>query len=60
MQLLHALNADDVGAGTADVGAHAVEEVGHVYYVRLLGGVLDDGLALSHDCGHEDIDGGPD
>ena len=54
----HAVDLDDVGAGAHDVGAHRVEEVGHVHDMRFLGGVLDDGQAVGQDAGQDGVDGG--
>ena len=56
-QAVHALNFNGVRAGTPDVGAHRVEEVGQVHDMRLLGSVLDDGVAFRPDGGHHDIHG---
>ena len=57
VQLLNALDADHIGARALDAGAHAVEEVGRVDNVRLLGGILNDRHTLCHDGCHHDIDG---
>ena len=56
--MIHALNLDGVGAGTADVGAHGVQEVGQIHDVGFLGGVLNDGVAVCQSCGHHDVHGG--
>ena len=58
-QGLYPPDLDDVCAGAHDVGAHGVQEVGQVHDVGLLGGVLDDGVALRQNGSHHDVHGGP-
>ena len=55
---LHAADLDGVGAGTLDVRAHGVEEVGQIHDVGLLGRVFDGGGALCQHGGHHDVHGG--
>ena len=56
----HAVDFDDIGAGAHDVGAHGVEEVGHVHNMWFLGGVFDDSQAVCQDAGQDGVDGGAD
>ena len=58
VESLHAPDADGVGAGALDAGAHAVQEVGHIHDMRLLGHILDDGLSLCQSRRQHDVDGG--
>ena len=58
VELLHAADLDDVGAGALDIGAHGVEEVGHVHDVGLLGHVFHHRQPLGQDGGQHDVDGG--
>ena len=60
MQLLHSNNPDHVRTGAADIGSHAVQEVGNVNHMRLLRRILDNCLALCHGRRHHNIDGCPD
>ena len=55
---VYAADLDGVGAGTLDVSPHGIEEVGKVYDVRLLGGVVDDGDTVGQHGGHHNIHGG--
>ena len=55
-----AADLDDVGSGSADVGAHGVQEVCQVDNVGLLGRILNDGQASRLDSGQHDIHGGTD
>ena len=55
-----AADLDDVGAGAADIGAHAVEKVGYVDHVGFFGRVLDDGVAGGQDSRQQDVDRGAD
>ena len=55
VELVHAENADGVGAGALDIGTHGVQKVGKVDDVRLLGGVFDDSCALGKRRGHHDV-----
>ena len=57
-ELFHAPDLDHIGAGPGDLCAHGVQEVCQVHDVGLLGGVFDDGGALSQDCGDHDVHGG--
>ena len=57
MQATNATDADRIGTGTLDVGAHRVQEVRNIDDVRLLRHVLDDGSALCEDGGQHDVDG---
>ena len=57
MKLCHTLDTDHIGACSLDVGSHAVQEVGHIYHVRLFGCILNDRVACCHGRGHHDIDG---
>ncbi len=41
MQSLHSDNPDHVRTGAADIGSHAVQEVGNVNHMRLLRRILD-------------------
>ena len=56
MELLNALDADHIGARALDAGAHAVQEVGHVNDVRLLGRILDDRLSDCAGSRHHNVD----
>ena len=58
MHLLHTADLDDVGACAAHIGAHRVQEVGHVHDVRLLGHVLQHGHAFRHHRRQHGVDGG--
>jgi hypothetical protein len=40
--------------------AHGIEHVGQVLHMRLAGGVADDGVALAHHGGHQDVLGAGD
>ena len=60
MQGLDAADPDDICPGALDVGAHAVQEVRTINYVRFPRGVFDDGVALCQRSGHHDVDGGTD
>jgi len=53
--MLHPLDGEGVGAGTADLGADAVEEVGQIHHLRLAGRVLDDGGALGEGGGDHQV-----
>ena len=55
MQLLHALNADRIGACTADFGAHLVQIVRQIDNLRLLGNVLQNGRAFGQRRSHHNI-----
>ena len=55
MQFLDAFDADDVGAGTADVGAHTVEVRCQIDDFRFFCGIFQDRLTVGHGCSHEDI-----
>ena len=57
VQMLHAPDADDVGAGALDARAHAVEEVGQVHDVGLLGHVVHHRGAFGAHGGQHDVDG---
>ena len=58
MQRLHAADLDHVCSRSADVGPHAVEEVGHVYDMGLFCHVLHDRKPVSHCRRHHHVDGG--
>ena len=55
MQLRHALDLDERGAGARDLGAHLVEHVGQVYDLRLASSIVDGGDALGVDRGHQQV-----
>ena len=55
VERLHAVYADRIGTGAADVGAHEVQEVCQVDDVRLLRRVFDDGGALGQRRRHHDV-----
>ena len=57
VELLHAPDADGIGARALDVGTHGVQEVGQVHDVRLLGGIFDGGGALGQGRSHHDVHG---
>ena len=57
MQALHAANLDHVCPGAPDIGSHAVQEVGNIYYMRLFCHIFHDGQSICHRCSHHDIDG---
>ena len=58
MELLNSSDTDHICTCSLDIGSHAVEEVGNINHMRLLGSILDNCLALCHYCSHHDIDGG--
>ena len=53
----YAGDPDDIGAGAADIGAHGVEEVGHIDDMRFTRGILDHGHAFGFGSGDHDVDG---
>ena len=53
----HPPDPDHVRAGSLDVGAAAVQEVGHVHHMGLFRAVLDDGHAVRQSGSHHDVDG---
>ncbi|MNI75510.1 hypothetical protein D3C73_1316680 [compost metagenome] len=55
MQALNAFNPDDACSCTADNAAHAVQVVGQINNLRLLGGILNHRNAFSKRCGHHYI-----
>ena len=57
MQLFDAIDGDGIGAGTADLGAHGVQEVGQVNDFRLACRVLQDAAAIGQRCSHHDVFG---
>ena len=54
-QLLDAFDADDIRAGAADIGPHAVQIGRQVNDFRLFCRVFQDGLAFGQRSGHEDV-----
>ena len=56
VQLPPAENADYIRASALYGGAHHVEEVGHVYHMRLFCCIGDDRLPLCADGGEHDVD----
>ena len=60
VHVFNAADLDRVGARAADVRAHGVEEVCKVNYMRLLGGIFDDGQTLCLDCGKDHVDSSAD
>ena len=57
METVHTVDLDGVGAGSADVRAHGVEEVCQVHDVGLPGGVFNDGTALGQSGRKDDVHG---
>ena len=55
VQLLDTFDADDVRAGAADIGPHAVQIRRQVDDFRLFRRVFQDGLAFSQRSGHENV-----
>lgn len=55
VQFLDAFDADDIGAGTADIGTHTVEVRCQIDDFRFFRCVFQDRLAFGHGCSHEDI-----
>ena len=54
-QLLDAFDADDVRAGAADIGTHAVQIGRQVNDLRFFCRVFQDGLSFGQRSGHEDV-----
>ena len=54
-QLLDAFDADDIRAGTADIGTHAVQIGRQVNDFRLFCRVFQDGLSFGQRSGHENV-----
>ena len=57
VQTRNATDLDHVRSCTSDIGSHAVQEVRHVYDMRLFCHILHDRCSLSHRCRHHNIDG---
>ena len=55
VQLLDAVDLHGVGAGSADVRAHGVEEVRQIHDMRLARRVFDDRAAAGRDGGEDDV-----
>ena len=55
VELLHAVDPQEVGAHAVDERAHPVEHLAQLLQVRLAGGVVDGGRAPRKDGGHHDI-----
>ena len=55
MQLVYALDANDVGAGAGNAGAHGNQAVGQIDHLRFTRRVLDDGLPLGQAGGHHQV-----
>src|SRR5574343_58493 len=55
VQLVDALDADDVGAGAGDAGAHRDQAIGQVDHFRLTRGIFDDRFALGQASGHHQV-----
>ena len=60
MQLFHAADTDHIRTGALDIGSHTVQEIGHIYYMRLPGTVLNDRIPVRHGCRHHNVDGSSD
>ena len=60
LEMVHAVNRDDVCTGPFNPGTHLVQQGGHVDDLRFLGRVLDRGPAFGIDGRHHDVDGRPD
>ena len=56
VELVHAPDLDNVRACASDVGAHGVEEVCKIDYMRLLCGVLNNSQPACPDGGEHDVD----
>ena len=56
-ELLHAMDAEEVGANAVDEGAHAVEHLAKLLDVGLAGGVVDGCGALCKHCSHHYVGG---
>ena len=56
MEAADAVDTDHIRSGSLDISAHAVQEVGHVNDVRLLGRILDDRLSDCAGSRHHNVD----
>ena len=56
---MDATDLNHIGSRASDVGSHAVQEIGNVYYVRFFCHVLHDSDAFCHRCRHHYIDRRP-
>ena len=57
MKRFYSVNTNLICSGTANIGSHAVQEVGNIYDMRLFCCVLNNCLTFCHCCCHHDIDG---
>ena len=57
---LYTADLDHIRSCPADIRSHTVQEIRHVYNMRLLGNILQNGQPLSHSSRHHHIDRCPD
>ena len=57
VKLLNTLDTDHICTSTFDIGSHAVQEVGNIYYVWLSGSIFNNRTSWCKRCCHHNIDG---
>ena len=55
MQLIHPFNLYNVAPGAVDFRPHLIQNRGQLFYLRLLGRILNNGRPLSQGGGHHEI-----
>ena len=56
VKLLNTLDTDHICTSTFDIGSHAVQEVGNIYYVWLSGSIFNNRTSWCKRCCHHNID----
>ena len=57
MQLGNTFDPDHICSRSLNGGAHTVQEIGHIHYMRLLCCIFNDRLSFRHSCCQHDING---
>ena len=53
----NSFDADHIRSRSLNIRTHAVQKIGQIHHMRLLGGILNDGHAFCHGSCHHHIDG---